>query len=1059
MRRLRRLIGVVGAVLLVGGPLPAQVPSSAQAPVDFNRDIRPILSDTCFTCHGPDEGQRQANLRLDTREGLLGGDADSRIVVPGDPSRSRLFQKISAEDESVRMPPSGSGRTLTARQIEVIRAWIQQGAPWATHWAFVPPVRPALPRVKNQPWVRNAIDHFVLARLEHEGLEPSPAAAKAMLLRRVTLDLTGLPPTPKELDAFLSDRTPSAYEKVIDRLLASPRYGERMAVDWLNAARYADTNGYQTDAERYMWRWRDWVIEAFNRNLPFDQFTIEQLAGDLLPNPTLEQRIATGFNRNHRGNGEGGIIPEEYAVEYVADRVETTATVWMGLTIGCARCHDHKYDPIRQKEFYQVFAFFNSIPEKGLANKFGNSPPLIKAPTPEQQIKLSALEQKLAAAEKAFARLQPELDRAQRDWEKSLNPSERMDWAPSEGALVSLPFENDVSSTIPIVKDDKTIEPEARDGKMRFVAGRIGQAGSFDGSHYLEIGDVANFGFYDKFSLAAWIYPTASDGTILSRVTDVQEGLLGYGLFLKDGKLQANLVARWLDDALRLETTEPLELNRWHHVVMTYDGTRVASGVQIFLNGERQKLKVNLDQLNQDFANSGPLRIGAGDGPGIRFQGSLDDVRVYRGTLTPSLVAALAAPERVDEIIALSPQHRTRGQEEKVRRYFLEKHAPAHIRRSWDELVEAGHQRDSFVDSLPTVMVMQELEKPRDAFVLTRGVYDRPGEKVNRGVPAVLPPLPKDAPNNRLGFARWLVDPANPLTARVTVNRYWQRYFGTGLVKTVEDFGSQGDTPSHPELLDWLATEFIRTGWDVKRLQKLILTSATYRQSSRVTPQLLGRDPENRLLARGPRMRLPAETIRDQALAISGLLVEKLGGPSVKPYQPPGLWKELSGGKDYNQDTGDDLYRRSLYTFWKRAAPPPAMAVFDAGARETCVVRASRTSSPLQALNLMNDVTYLEASRVLAEHMIERGGTTPSSRLAYAFRRATARPPTAKEREILLGTLAHYKGVYGTGPEAAEKFVSQGEHARDKRVDVKELAAYTAVASLILNLDETITKQ
>ena len=1059
MRRLLEVVVVVGSVLLVGRTLPALEPVAARGSVEFNRDIRPILSDNCFTCHGPDEGQRQADLRFDTRDGLLGKGGDSRVVTPGDPAKSRLYQRISAEDESVRMPPAWTGKALTAKQIELIRDWIQQGAPWATHWAFVPPVRPVLPRVTNQTWVRNEIDHFVLARLEREGLEPSPPAEKTALIRRATLDLTGLPPTPEEIDAFLSDRSPHAYEKVVDRLLASPGYGERMAVDWLNAARYADTNGYQTDGERYMWRWRDWVIEAFNRNMPFDQFTIEQLAGDLLPNPTLDQVIATGFNRNHRGNGEGGIISEEYAVEYVADRVETTSTVWMGLTVGCARCHDHKYDPIRQKEFYQIFAYFNSIPEKGLANKIGNSPPLIKAPTPEQQSELHAMEQELAAAEKTFAALQPELDAAQQAWEKSLSPSEPIDWMPSDGALVTLPFENDISSTVPLLKDQKPIEPGVREGTMQYVDGPVGRAGNFDGTRFVEIGDVAKFDENDKFSLAAWIYPAAPGGTILSRSKDTPEGMQGYGLFLKDGKLQVNLVSRWLDVAVRLETKDSLGAKRWHHIVMTYDGTRVASGVRVYIDGERQELNILLDQLTQPFANSEPLRIGGWGGPGNRFQGAIDEIRIYSGVLPPSLVAALATPEKVNQIVADASHPRSLGEAEKVRNYFLEKQAPEHIRRTWDHFVELRHEREEFVDSLPTVMVMQELETPHQAFVLKRGVYDQPGEKVERGVPAVLPPLPKDAPNNRLGFARWLVAPSHPLTARVTVNRFWQKYFGTGLVKTVEDFGSQSEPPFHPELLDWLATEFIRTGWDVKRLNKLILTSATYGQSSKLTPQLLEKDPENRLLARGPRVRLPAETIRDQALAISGLLVEKIGGPSVKPYQPAGLWAELTGGEDYTPDKGENLYRRSLYTFWKRTAPPPAMAIFDAAGRETCVVRATRTSSPLQALNLMNDVTYLEASRVLAEHMIEQGGRTPVERLTYAFRRATARRPSVQERDILLGSLEHYRSVYRDDLGAAEKFVSVGESPRDSKVDAKELAAFTAVASLILNLDETISKQ
>jgi hypothetical protein len=569
---------------------------------------------------------------------------------------------------------------------------------------------------------------------------------------------------------------------------------------------------------------------------------------------------------------------------------------------------------------------------------------------------------------------------------------------------------------------------------------------------------VGNFGFYDKFSLAAWIFPTAATGAIVTRTEDVPEAA-GYGLYLKDGKVQVNLVMRWLDDALRAETEDALPLNRWSHVAMTYDGSRVAEGLRIYVDGKPARMKVLLDELNQDFASKEPLRIGGGGGPANRFHGSIGDVRLYGAALPPEQVAVLAAPESINEIAAKAPARRSPAERDKIAWYFAENAAPAGIQQAWRRLLDIRKQRERFVDSIPTVMVMQERETPRDTFVLLRGVYDRPGEKVTPGVPAVLPPLPPGAPNNRLGFARWLVDPANPLTARVIVNRFWQMYFGVGLVKTVEDFGSQGEWPSHPELLDWLATEFIRSGWDVKAMQKLIVTSATYRQSSRVTPELAQKDPENRLLARGPRVRLPAEMVRDQALAISGLLVEKIGGPSVKPYQPAGLWKELSGGQDYKQDHGENLYRRSLYTFWKRTAPPPSMMIFDSAGHETCTVRETRTNTPLQALNLMNDVTYLEAARVLAERMMTEAGASPADRIGFAFRLATARRPAARETQVLLDSLHYYLDTYRTDRRAALEFVSQGERPRREQLDVSELAAYTAVASLILNMDETVTKQ
>jgi len=993
------------------------------AEVEFNRDIRPILSDKCYACHGPDKAQRKTKLRFDNETGARQDLGGRFAIVSGDTAKSEIIRRITAAEPALRMPPVYSTYRLSEAEIELIRHWIEQGAKWEKHWAFIPPKRAPVPEVQDRSQVRNPIDNFVLARLEREGLKLSPEADRARLIRRVTLDLTGLPPTPAEVDAFLNDPSADAYEKVVDRLLKSPRYGERMATPWLDAARYADTNGYQTDGERFMWRWRDWVIDAFNRNMPFDRFTVDQIAGDMLPGATLDQKIASGFNRNHRGNGEGGIIPEEYAVEYVVDRVDTTATVWMGVTLGCARCHDHKYDPFTQKEFYQVYGYFNNIPEKGKAWKYGNSPPLVPAPTPPQQQELAALEQRLKAAETAFDGLQVELERARRAWEIDGARTAPVDWTITRNLVA----------------------------QRRLMAATV-----FDGKRSVDVGDVAKFGFYDRFTLSAWIRPAAPTGAIISRAQDVTEGE-GYGLYLKDGKLHVNLIKRWLDDALRVETEGAVELNEWHHVLMTYDGSRVADGIKIYVDGAPQKIKINLDELNQSFDTKEPLRIGAGAGLENRFRGEIREARVYDIALTPAEAAVAATATPVGEIAKIASEKRTRAEADKLALYYLERQASAEIRDAWQQLFELRKQRQHLIESFPTVMVMQERPQPRDTFVLIRGAYDRPGDKVSAGVPSVLPPLPAGAPNNRLGLAKWLVDPGNPLTARVAVNRFWQMYFGVGLVKTVEDFGSQGEWPLNQPLLDFLATEFMRTGWDVKAMQKLIVTSATYRQSSRVTPELLQKDPENRLSARGPRFRIPAQMVRDQALAVSGLLVEKIGGPSVKPYQPAGLWKELSD-EDYKQDKGENLYRRSLYTFWKRTSPPPSMATFDAAGREACTVRESRTNTPLQALDLMNDVTYVEASRGLAQRMMREGGATAAERIAFAFRLATSRLPRSKEAEILLNSFQHFVDTYKTNPPAAAKLLSEGESPIDSSFDPPELAAYTGVASLILNLDETVTK-
>jgi hypothetical protein len=1041
----------VACVVLLGRSRLATA-ASPDRTVEFNRDIRPILSDVCYQCHGPDQAKRKAKLRLDTKEGAFADLGGRRALVPGDLENSELYRRITSEDDDERMPPPSSGRTLSRQQVELMKRWIEQGTKWQQHWSLITPRRPPLPRPKGAAWLRNAVDAFILDRLEHEGLTPAPEADRTTLIRRLTLDLTSLPPTPGEVDAFLADNSPAAYEKVVDRLLASPHFGERMAMRWLDGARYADSNGYQTDGERTMWRWRDWVIEAFNRNLPFDEFTVEQVAGDMLPAATLDQKIASGFNRNHRGNGEGGIIPEEYLVEYVVDRVETTATVWLGLTLGCARCHDHKFDPITQQEFYQVFAYFNNIPERGRANKYGNSPPMIQAPTRDQQEQLTGFDGRIEAAQHELHVLEPELERAQAEWEKTRDASHSDDWSPSDGLLARYALDGDATDRSGHGKEGKF-----HGGKPAYTFGQLGKAGAFDGTRFIDVGDVGAFGFFDRFSCGAWVYPDGDQGgAILSRMTDTDISN-GYNLHLEAGRVQVNMAARWLDDSLRVETVNRLSAHRWHHVMMTYDGSRVARGIKIYVDGRPQPLRVILDELNQSFTAKEPLRIGS-RGTKLRFHGAIDDVRIYRGVLPPDDVALLATVDSISDIVAIPPDQRDARQARKLRAYFLETRAPERVRRARDKLTELRRRKHQLVDSFPTTMVMEELKTPRATCVLIRGQYDKPGKRVAAGIPASLPPLPKGVRNDRLGFAWWLVDPSHPLTARVAINRAWQMVFGAGLVQTVGDFGSQGESPSHPDLLDWLATEFIRTGWDVKALQKLIVMSATYRQSSKATPEALRKDPENRLLARGSRWRLPAEAIRDQALAASGLLARALSGPSVKPYQPAGLGKDLND-EDYQQDRGAKLYRRSLYTFWKRTVAPPSMVTFDAAGRETCIVRETRTNTPLQALTLLNDVTFVEAARVLAQRVLAEAGPSPEERITLAFRLVTARRPKPAEMTILLAELHDHLSLYRAHPADAAALIDIGEFPRDTQLDTSELAAYTTVASLILNLDETITKE
>lgn len=1102
--RVRFLLRLCPICLLAAFAL-ARVADAADAlpeQVEFNRDIRPILSDLCFQCHGPDQSQRHSELRLDTEAGAHSPLQEGRrAIVAGKPDQSELLRRIGSTDPNLVMPPPEVERRVSARQKELLTRWIQQGARWEQHWSFVTPVQASPPSVVAKVWPNSPVDTFVLSRLEAEGLAPAPEAYRLTLLRRVTLDLTGLPPSTDDVDSFAADTSPDAFERVVDRLLASPRHGERMAIRWLNAARYADTSGYQSDGERVMWRWRDWVIDAFNHNLPFDQFTVEQLAGDLLPSPTLDQRIATGFNRNHRGNAEGGIIPEEFAVEYVVDRVETTATVWLGLTAMCARCHNHKFDPLAQKDFYQLYAFFNNVPEKGRAVKFGNSPPFIQSPTRDQQLELVSLEHRRVRSEAAWQSLQDQVAAAQSKWERTDVPDVRAADSIRRGLILHLPLNGDATAAFSAkmtaarpegylgqarpaaTSSSSTVAKVQEEGNPRFAAGRFGQALDADGEHYAVAGDIANFGFFDRFSVSAWIKPKGErGGTIISRMTDAEHGD-GWCLVLDKGKLQVHFTKRWLDDACRVETVDANDSRDWQHVAITYDGQRETAGIKIYVNGQCQPTVSLLDELNQTFENKSPLRIGAGNGPQGRFHGLIADVRIFDRMLNDAEAQILAMPEQLSDLIKVPVENRLDSQRHALREFFIQFAAEESMRGAWSQVHQTRDEQRRYIDLLPTTMVMQDVSVPRAAHVLVRGEYDKPGEPVSADVPVSLPPLSADAPRNRLGLARWLFDPSHPLTSRVAVNRVWQMLFGTGLVKTVDDFGQQGEWPSHPALLDWLAVDF-RQGssggggagnklspvevsqasavnqraWDVKRLIRMISTSAAYRQSSKTSPELQQRDPENRLLARGPRFRLSAEMIRDQALAASGLLVEQLAGPSVKPYQPEGLWKDLAG-LDYEQDHGPALYRRSLYTFWKRTVAPPAMLAFDAGGRETCIVKESRTNTPLQALNLLNDITYVEASRLVGERMLLEGRGDTAARIVRGYALILARPPQSKELAVLTESYERHLAYYQSHPEAAEALTRTGEFSRSPDVNVVELAACSTIAGLILNLDEAVTRE
>ncbi|MEC9095616.1 MAG: DUF1553 domain-containing protein, partial [Planctomycetota bacterium] len=916
-------------------------------------------------------------------------------VVPGKVDQSLLFQRITAKDPAERMPPEEAQVKLSETQIQLIKTWIEEGAVWKDHWAFQPPVKSELPEAVKDPWVANVIDSFVLARLQERQMSASQPASKEKLIRRVTLDLTGLPPKQDEVTAFLKDGSPQAYERVVDRLLKSERYGERMAMQWLDVARYADTNGYQTDGERHMWRWREWVIDAFNSNKPFSEFTVEQLAGDLLPEATTDQILATGFNRNHRSNSEGGIVFEEYLVEYAVDRVDTTATVWLGLTMGCARCHDHKYDPILQKEFYEVMAFFNNIPERGRVIKYGNSFPVIKAPTRKMAMQLKGYESEMAALRQRLDRNAQSIQKRMKELGDRKHPKDpvihqdlmvRFAW---DGSCEQQAYEvegkaedYDVINTGEVSKDLYQTSVLDQD-QAEYVQGIQGKALKLNKSYRVNGGAIIQFAGHQRLTLSTWLkVDKPSSGTIMSMLNPEDRRPQGFSWSLVDNRVQVNFGPRWLDDSVRLRTKEAIPSGQWVHIAFTSDGTQMARGMAIYLNGVRQDVDVLLDIFTGTYKTNPTLMIGA-QGEEQRLEGLLDETRFYLRDLTPQELRSLAVAETPAEIAAATNPNAV--QHEKLLHYYLDQVDDSQDGEDYRALRKLESASRRFIDTVPTSMVMQENVDRGKTHLLIRGQYDNPGEEVSMNVPRVLFKGEQgDSFESRLDLAKWIVSDENPLTARVIVNRFWYQFFGRGIVKTLEDFGSQGAPPTHPRLLDWLAVDFRDSGWDVKALVKLMVLSSTYRQESAVTQEQWSVDPENIWLGRTSRLRLPAETLRDQALAVSGLLNGRIGGPSVKPYQPEGLWKEIAS-QAYDQGSGKDLYRRGMYTFWKRTVPPPTMVTFDASSREICVLSRSRTNTPLQALTLLNEISYVEAARNLGQQMMLQVATE-DDRLEWGWR-------------------------------------------------------------------------
>jgi hypothetical protein len=1132
------LAGLGVCVALVSESAVGQEPTSTVA---FNRDVRPILAKACFPCHGPDPASRKARLRFDREEDLFAQRDAGVVVTKGRPQDSLLYRRITTSDADEVMPPPDAEVQLEAEQKEILRAWIEQGATWQKHWAFLPPERPPVPQVAQSGWVRNPIDSFVLARLEAARLEPSAEADRRTLARRLSLDLTGLPPDPAELDAFVVDSRPDAYERLIDRWIASPHYGEHRARAWLDAARYADTHGNHFDNYREMWPYRDWVIHAFNTNQPFDQFTIEQIAGDLLPEPTEAQRIATGFHRCNVTTNEGGTIEEENLVGYARDRVETSSWVWLGLTANCAVCHDHKFDPITQRDFYAMSAYFRNTTQPGLDGNVKDSPPVLRLPLADDRPRAAELRAQIRAATAERDRLQADARARFEAWLASASAATWDRELAAHGAPAQeLPLIGQAPNPLDGVAGDAVLEALAAKPVAWDETGPFGSAvkvaAELDVAYPGELGD---FDEQRPFSFSCWVKVAkdAPEGALFGRM-DPGDGYRGWNLWVQGNELAVHLIHRWPDDAVKVRTKNgAVKRDTWQHVCVTYDGTRQAAGLRIHVDGRRSGTDIDADTLRNTTRTARPFRLGregdavaggalltasAAGGPAgytrcategeritlqvasdvaygakgrfryltrqigtitfdnatfgdpvpgvqkagwVRSEGStgitasaasLQRLRFHAHVVPAEEAAREAVAKTVRDLLAIAPNERDRPTVDRLFEVLNDADEPL---RAMDAALAALTAQSQAIDARAIVTHVQEEKAGQPmAFVLLRGEYDRRGEQVEPGVFHALHPLPPDAPKSRLGLAQWLVAPDNGLTPRVIVNRLWQEIFGQGIVRTSEDFGVMGEPPSHPELLDWLAAEF-RSDWDHQRMLRLIVGSATYRQEAVATPEQIEADPANRLLSRGPRFRMDAEVLRDYALRVSGLLVPTVGGPSVKPYQPEGVWEAVgmreSNTKSYQQDHGAALYRRSMYSFWKRMAPPAAMEILNAPNRETSCLRRERNNTPLQALVTLNDPQFVEAARVLAEQVLRR---PEDERVAEAARRTLLRPLTATELAFMQDCHARLLAHYGARGDDARALLGVGERVPDAGLAPAELAAMTMLCNALLNLDEVLNK-
>ncbi len=1020
------MIRVLTCLLILGFPAFA-----AEKKIDFNRDVRPIISDKCFKCHGPDSANQKSDFRIDSLENATADLDGIKGIVPGDLKESEVHWRIRSDDPDDMMPTPKSKMKLTEAEKDIIDKWIQQGGEFAKHWSLNElPDKVEVPKLKNNEWERNEIDAFILAKLKEETLEPSTETSKEKWIRRVTFDLTGLPPKLAEIDAFLDDQSPKAYETVVDRLLKTDAYAERMTSEWLDVARYSDTYGFQVDRNREVWQWRDWVINAFRENKTYDQFMTEQVAGDLLPNATRDQILATTFNRLHGQKVEGGSVPEEFRIEYIADRVHTFGTAFLGLTMECTRCHDHKYDPLTQKDYYSMSAFFSNIDEAGLYSYFTPS-----VPTPTLELPTEAQEKQLAEANKAVADLES----------KKPKSPEKIDSTDVEiskaGQLVHLDFESNEKNKFQNDADKE--KPASTNGNNKVVPGKFGNGAKLSGDDAVNLPKgTANFTRNQPFSVALWMQtPNKKERAVVFRRSKAwtDAASRGYELLIENGKLSAALVHFEPGNSIRIRTKSEIPIGKWQHVAMNYDGSSRAAGLQIFVNGKLAETEMVRDNLTREITGGGDDFIGLGQrmrDNGFK-NGLVDELYVYDRQLSGREIAKLAAP---DKTVKSDSSHHFLTQNENAKKWRA-------------ELKTAREKRSAVQKGIKEIMVMRDKAEPAEAYILDRGSYEARADKVTPATPEVLAALPDPKNADRLDLANWLTDPKHPLTARVAVNRYWQMMFGRGLVSTPEDFGSQGKPPSHPELLDWLSRDFVENDWDLHHLLKKMALSATYRQISDVTSDLRERDPENIFLARSPSRKIAAEMIRDNALAVSGLLTEKVGGPSVNPYDLEASFKPSK------RSTGEGLYRRSVYTFWKRTGPSPVMMTLDASKREVCRVNREETASPLQSLVLLNGPQFVEAARVGAQKLIEKHGANDAAILTDAFRQFTSRRPDDRELEILQSLLSEQLAAFKAAPAKAAEFLKTGDTKTEEIENAPRLAAINVLVSTLMNFDESITKR